>query len=251
MTIDWTTTEVRVVEEIDSTNAEARRVAEAGASGPLWIVARRQSAGRGRLDRTWQTPNGNLAATLLIPVSGWPPDRASDMGFAATLSVVDLLRTPLFRLEPVIKWPNDVLVSGKKLSGILLESFVTGRGISTVAVGIGLNIASCPDPAEVRWPASCLAVETGTCPEVLEVFERLAPCLQNRVDQIACGERQALMADWRDHLKGVGEAIEVHTGKQVLCGTFSGVDDMGHLCLATVEGERKISAAEIFFAGQS
>src|SRR5580704_7144913 len=104
-------------DEVDSTNAEARRRAEAGEAGPLWITAKRQSAGRGRRGRAWETGAGNLAATLLM-VTDRAPAEAAQVSFVAALAVADLASAYVPTERVKLKWPNDVMVSGRKLAGI-------------------------------------------------------------------------------------------------------------------------------------
>ena len=120
---------VLLLEQTDSTNAEARRRAEAGETGPLWIIARRQTAGRGRRGRAWESDTGNLFATLLTTTRK-PPSLVT------------------------IKWPNDVLVAGDKASGVLVESGVHSSGGLWLAVGIGVNLARAPVGTE--RPATAL-----------------------------------------------------------------------------------------------
>ena len=113
--------------EIDSTNNEARRLAEAGERGPLWIMAERQTAGRGRRGRSWETLTGNLAATLLLRPENTPAP-VGQLSFAAALAVADVAAHVAPHAAITVKWPNDVLVDGKKTAGILLESGTDAQG---------------------------------------------------------------------------------------------------------------------------
>ena len=119
--------------EVDSTNAEARRRAEAGEAGPLWITAGRQTQGKGRRGRAWETGPDNLAATLLLQPDA-PPAQAAQLSFAAALAVADLAAHYAPDVAVTVKWPTDVLARGRKLAGILLE---VGR--DWLAVGIGVS----------------------------------------------------------------------------------------------------------------
>ena len=142
---------VRNHASLDSTNSEALRLARAGERGPLWIVARDQTAGRGRRGREWVSAAGNLAASLLF-TSSVAPAVAATLGFVASLAVCETCRAlapgPIFAL----KWPNDVLANGGKVAGLLLESEAQG-GALAIVVGIGVNLASAPEgmpfPADV------------------------------------------------------------------------------------------------------
>ena len=133
-------------DEIDSTNAEARRRAESGEAGPLWITAALQTAGRGRRGREWETPVGNLAATCLF-VTDRAPAEAAQVSFVAALAVFDLARAIAPSARIALKWPNDLLVEGGKAAGILVESGPRAGGGLWLAVGIGVNLVYAPPPA--------------------------------------------------------------------------------------------------------
>src|SRR5690606_20546851 len=124
-------------------NAEARRRAEAGETGPLWIVARRQTAGRGRRGRAWDSETGNLFATLLTTTRK-PPAEAAQVTFIAALAVADLLDRYAPPSLVTIKWPNDVMLARDKAAGVLIESGAQGTGGLWLAVGIGVNLAQAP-----------------------------------------------------------------------------------------------------------
>ena len=157
-------------EAIDSTNAEAHRLADAGERGPLWIVAESQSSGRGRLGRSWVSEPGNLYTTLLLTIEG-DARAASQLSFVASLAArdtaADLLRSDR---GLALKWPNDVLLQGAKFCGILPESLLTlAPAAMVVGIGIGLNLAHAPEatPYPVAAlgghiaPADALAVLRG------------------------------------------------------------------------------------------
>ncbi|MDX5494875.1 MAG: biotin--[acetyl-CoA-carboxylase] ligase, partial [Alphaproteobacteria bacterium] len=147
------TADIRRFEEIDSTNEEARRLGDAGTEGPVWIVAKRQTAGRGRRGRAWESPTGNFMGTLyLTPRCG--PREAGELSFVAALAVhkaVESLLPPPLRGALRLKWPNDLLHDRAKLAGILLESSgVAGAEVAWVAIGMGINLASHPEGLEYR-----------------------------------------------------------------------------------------------------
>lgn len=144
-------TPVEAYEELDSTNAEARRRAEAGEAGPVWITAARQTAGRGRRGRAWSTQAGNLAATLLF-VTDKPAGEAAQVSFIAALAAMDLAEACLGPGAAGLKWPNDLVVHGRKAVGILIESGARPDGRLWMAVGIGVNLAHAP--SDVERPAT-------------------------------------------------------------------------------------------------
>ncbi len=126
---------------IDSTNAEARRLADQGEQGPLWLVADEQTAGRGRMGRTWVSQPGNLHATFLFSIAAGP-EVAAQVSFVAALAVHDMVTALLPSLRPRIKWPNDVLIGGAKFCGVLPE--IVGTSPTRIAIGCGVNVAHAP-----------------------------------------------------------------------------------------------------------
>ena len=147
--------ELASFDEIDSTNEEARRRAQRGDRGPLWIWALKQNAGRGRRGRPWESPVGNLMCTLLL-APGVPPAQAARLSFVAALSVRDFVAEHAGTTDVRVKWPNDVLIDGRKVAGILLESSgESGAGLLPwLAVGIGVNLVHAPDGTS--FPAAAI-----------------------------------------------------------------------------------------------
>lgn len=231
----------RVLASVDSTSAEAlRRAAEA----PLWVLAHKQTAARGRRGRTWSMPPGNFAASLI-----WRP-RADPAGmalrsFAASLALHDVLAGLGVR-GLALKWPNDVLLEGGKLAGILLESPLPGL----LVLGIGINLARAPDPAVLEpgaTPPISLLEATGlrVAPEAM--LDHLAPAFARRESQLATEGFASLRLEWLAQAARLGEAITARTMTETIAGTFEDVDDTGHLVLRTADGRRRIAAAEVHF----
>jgi BirA family biotin operon repressor/biotin-[acetyl-CoA-carboxylase] ligase len=227
------------LDEVDSTNAEARRRAEAGEGGPLWITAARQSAGRGRRGRSWETGAGNLAATLLLTPKV-PPAEAAQLSFAAALAVAETIAHFAPQIAVTVKWPNDVLADGKKVSGILLE----GAG-PAMAIGIGVNLAHHPEGTE--FPATSLAALGVSPPSpqdaLVVLASRFAPWQ-------AVWERdgfEPLRAAWMARAGGLGLPIRARLPHEERHGSFEGIDATGALLLREPGGLRAITAGEVFF----
>src|SRR3954451_5641354 len=158
------------------TNAEALTLARQGDAGPLWVVAKRQTAGRGRRGRTWVSEPGNLYASLMLSDPG-SPERFPELSFVAALALHDAIggRIPGLSNRLVLKWPNDLLIDRNKFAGILVE----GEGTS-VAIGIGVNCAH--HPAQTEFPATDLATAgVRTSPESL--FALLSASMMVRLAQ--------------------------------------------------------------------
>jgi BirA family biotin operon repressor/biotin-[acetyl-CoA-carboxylase] ligase len=238
---------------LGSTNAEAMARARAGERGPLWIVTDRQTAGRGRRDRTWVSPPGNLAASIL-EVMDVAPAVAATLGFAAALALEEALQTlgveararggaPLLQL----KWPNDVLGEGKKLSGILLEAEPVPGGLAVV-VGTGVNVVGAPEGTPV--PAASLAA-LGLSVDAAEVFTALSDAWANWRATWDHGRGfPRLREAWLARAKGIGEPVAVRAGGSLIEGIFETMDEAGCLIVATADGRRvPVSAGDVYFGG--
>ncbi len=233
---------------VDSTNAEAARLAP-GNAGPVWILAAEQTAGRGRRSRSWSSPPGNFHATLAFHPEGTAAEVALH-SFAASLALRDAL-VALTGLPAsfALKWPNDVLLNGGKLAGILLESLGRGAGVSHLAIGIGVNLIAAPAAADLdpdALPAVTLLGETGLRIAPQALLDHLAPAMAERIAQLSHGFG-ALRADWLAHAARLGQPIRARTGQTTRHGTFETIDDTGALILTTSEGRTAIPAAEVFF----
>jgi BirA family biotin operon repressor/biotin-[acetyl-CoA-carboxylase] ligase len=230
-------------ETLGSTNAEALSRARAGERGPLWIVAQRQSEGRGRRGRTWVSPPGNLYATFLLTEPS-APAQAPQLSFVAALALHDALCECAPRLGPALrlKWPNDLLLGGAKLAGILIEG--DSEPQFACAIGIGVNCASHP-PATDHPATDLAAAGAEVTPERL--FAALASAMERRLAQWQRGQGFAsVRADWLKRAAGLGEPIRVRLPERELSGRFEGLDEGGRLLLGTSDGVTPVTAGEVF-----
>lgn len=233
------------VTEIGSTSAVLLEQARAGATGPLWLLADIQVAGRGRNARNWISPAGNLYVSLLL---GDPSPAANipELSFVLALALRDavlaaggLHDAPDLRL----KWPNDLLFEGKKTAGLLLEGGQAG-GTPFVVAGFGVNIVS--HPKGTTHPATHLAV-TGLTIDRDGLLAALSDAVLRRLTMWNRGMGFAgIRRDWLDRAYGLGEPIRVATLSDSFDGIFSGIDAGGRLVAETVTGPRTISAGEVF-----
>jgi BirA family biotin operon repressor/biotin-[acetyl-CoA-carboxylase] ligase len=234
---------VVVLDVVDSTNAEALRRAGVRERGPLWIVAREQTAGRGRRGRAWTSPAGNLHATLLL-LDPSPPAVAPQLAFVAGLALCDAVAAvaPSLASRLALKWPNDLLCGGRKIAGILVE----GEGDPVaVAVGIGVNCRHHPDSAE--FPATDIAAE-GADVSTDALFEHVAGAMERRLDQWNRGSGFAgVRAAWLERAAGIGEPVRVRLSGRETAGRFETIDDSGRLMLRTGPGDLEaIAAGDVF-----
>jgi BirA family biotin operon repressor/biotin-[acetyl-CoA-carboxylase] ligase len=230
-------------DDIGSTNAEGVARAKTGEQGPLWLVTDQQTAGRGRRNRAWISPRGNLAASVLETVEVTPPLVAT-LGFAAGVATVAALRS--FFVEADLKWPNDVLLRGAKLVGIGLEAENVGEDRMAVVTGIGINVVAAPQG--VPFAAVSLN-EAGFALSAPQVFARLSDAW---VDAFGIWDRGRGMPElrkrWLSLATGVGGPVTVQVGGRTVSGTFETVDDNGYLIIATNDGKRvPIASGDVFF----
>ena len=237
---------LRQYDDLDSTNDEAKRQAARGAPDGTIIVARHQTGGRGRRGREWVSPEGNLFVTLLLrPDCG--PQQASQLSFVAALAVAETIRGILPAGKRVeLKWPNDVLVKGRKISGILLEAAPGGGGLDWVVIGCGINVASHP---ELREGMATSLLAEGAPPLTLDSV--LADLLQTLHDGIARWQAKGfapVRADWLASAHGVGQPIVVRLAGETLRGTFAALDENGALLLELAGGGRRlVTGGEVYF----
>jgi BirA family biotin operon repressor/biotin-[acetyl-CoA-carboxylase] ligase len=231
---------------IGSTNTEALDRARAGDRGPLWIVARRQSAGRGRRGRHWVSPPGNLHASLLLTDPS-PRERAAQLSFVAALAVHDAVSgvAPAIAEAVMLKWPNDLLLAGCKFCGILIEGEDAASGGLAVAVGIGVNCAH--HPRDTVFPATDLASHAAAVrPE--DLFAHLADAMAQRLVQWRRGEGFAdTRADWLARGPRAGLALALMLDDREVEGRFAGLDEAGRLLLRLADGRLEpVTAGDVF-----
>lgn len=232
-----------LLETIDSTNAEALRRASVGVTGPLWLLAKRQVAARGRRGRPWSMAPGNFAATLLFR-----PDRApAQRSFVAALALFDALGQATGRFWLFgLKWPNDVLLSGGKVAGILLEGAPNGA----LAIGFGVNLAEAPDRSELEPGAvrpTSVASGAEVCPTPEELLSLLVPAYDDWEARFLREGFAPIREAWLARATGVGEEIVARLPHRTLTGRFETVDPQGSLVIVTREGREVLPAADVHF----
>lgn len=240
---------LRILSEVDSTLNEAARIAP-GLSGPEWILAHHQTAARGRRGRAWVNTRGNLAATLvLFPKE--PAGTAALRSFIASLALFDACKAVCGAgCDVTLKWPNDVLLNGGKLAGILLESAGQGGILAHLAIGIGVNLAAAPVPDGVEAGAVrpvSLHAETGVKVDPELFLMHLAAAYADHENRFLTFGFEPIRALWLERAARLGEVITARTGSSETVGTFETVDPRGNLILNTAKGRVEIAAADVFF----
>lgn len=238
-----------ILPTVDSTNAEAQRLAPS-MTGPVWILAGEQTAGRGRRARPWASPKGNFYATLLMqPREG--AEVVALRSFVAALALREAFVAVTGSPEAfALKWPNDVLLNGGKVAGILLESVGAGAGVRHLAIGIGVNLIGAPDVSAVEAgavpPVSVLS-ETGVRVTPEAFLDALAVAFSGWEARLVGEGFAPLREEWLAHAARLGEVIRARTGSDERLGVFETIDATGALVLRQGEARIAIPAAEVFF----
>ena len=248
-------------DSIGSTNADALAAGFAGDPGGLWIVARQQTAGRGRRGRPWSSPHGNLAASLLLLPEA-DAAVAATLGFVAGVALsralAEVLPRGLVRIgidgadaadgsgRVALKWPNDMLADGAKLAGILLESGKTGDGRQAIVVGIGINVVAAPDG--LPYPATSIA-GLGISRSAEQVFESLSDAWVDAFSLWNEGRGvPAVLEQWRGAAAGIGAPVAVTQDGETIRGVFETIDELGRLIVRANDNRRiAITAGDVHF----
>lgn len=231
-------------DSIGSTNAEA--LARASGPAPRWFVAGRQTGGRGRRGRPWTSEPGNLYASLLLADPG-PAARQAELCFVAALALYDAVRavTGIDPLRIGLKWPNDVLIDGAKLAGILLEGAALPGGHTATVIGFGVNCAH--HPADTPYPCTDLTA-AGYPTDPPGLLAALDAAMRARLTEWAGGEGFARTRDaWVLRAAGLGKPVTVRFGERQSEGVFEALDFSGAMVLRRPDGAREtISAGDVF-----
>jgi BirA family biotin operon repressor/biotin-[acetyl-CoA-carboxylase] ligase len=223
---------------LGSTNDEALRLARAGAPHGTIVSARQQTAGRGRQGRAWISAPGNIHVSFLFRIAAFTrflPVRAPEIGFVAALAVADMVDRYVTGSQ--LKWPNDVLLDGAKIAGILTEMTA-----EAVVIGIGVNVAHAP--AGLPYPVTCLAAH-GAGATVDEALDVLAGCLDQRLTDWDAHGFGPIRAAWLARGPAVGQRLTARMGAVTKTGEFAGLADDGALLLSTPDGISRIIAGDV------
>ncbi|MEO1329697.1 MAG: biotin--[acetyl-CoA-carboxylase] ligase [Pseudomonadota bacterium] len=236
------------LETVDSTNQEAFRRLRAGAPAPFGVLARRQAAGRGRRGRPWGAREGDLIASLALRPRALRPSAGlaemATLSFVAGLAVADLVAQCAPRARVQVKWPNDVLADGGKISGVLLEA-----DEAAVVIGVGVNLVARPDAALLEPTAAPTAAvsDYGSAPAPDLAAALLARAMAARLAVWATEGFAPIRAAWLTCAARLGEPIVARLSGEEVHGRFADVDPSGALVLDTPQGVRRIAAADVFF----
>lgn len=235
---------LEILEEIDSTIVEARRRADFGDYGPVWLLARKQAAGRGRRGRAWTSIEGNLFATYLGRTER-PPAEIALLGFAAGLGIAEAMEA-LGANDVALKWPNDVFIRGAKAAGIMLDSGAIDGGGHWFALAFGVNIAARPGALDQETAALADHIH-GPAPKPEDLLEDIAARIEAWARRLERDSFSALREAWLGRAYRLGEPIRVVVSDETIEGRMKGLSAHGELEIETGAGLRYISAGDIHF----
>lgn len=233
-------TRITCLQEVDSTNLVAYRLAEQGAVEGTVVIADHQTGGKGRLGRRWESPAGvNLYCSVILRPQILPL-YAPQLTFVSSVAVVDaILRTT--NLQPVIKWPNDVLVNGQKVAGLLNEMSAETERVDFLVLGIGVNINMNREqfPVDLRHPATSLAIEAGQKIDRRQFARVLLESLDALYAAYLAEGYEPLRRRWLAHSAVMGRTVRVTSGENVVVGVVEGIDEHGGLVLSCAGGRHE------------
>ena len=234
--------EVIALETVDSTNRYLKDAILRGELSEAAVSARSQSSGRGRSGRSWDSPAGGLYLSLSIALD---PDVKKPIAacIAAGVAITSLLRER-FQVAAGLKWPNDIIVKGGKLCGLLSELVTSPEGAVYVIIGIGMNVVTPVDPAEAVHPVTWLGRETGTPPQVGELAKMVTESILGEWERVKSEGMGPSLKRWSELSETVGETVEVSTVNGVVSGVCAGVTDDFELIVRIGENGREILLSE-------
>lgn len=235
-----------MLDTVDSTMAEAARQAR-HIERPTWIMAKMQTAARGRRGRQWIVPEGNLNATLIFRPEATAAE-AAKRSFLAANALYQALAIYVSADKLSLKWPNDVLLSGGKVAGILLESSGQGPFVDWLSIGIGVNLKHIPEGVQdASFAPTSLADAGGEDVSPKDFLSTLADAYATQEAKLLRLGFGRIRDDWMSHAARLGEVITARTAREEITGIFDSIDRDGNLVLITGTGPRAIPAADVFF----
>jgi BirA family biotin operon repressor/biotin-[acetyl-CoA-carboxylase] ligase len=231
-------------DEIGSTNFELLANKQQYKKSGTVLLAEKQLKGKGRKDRTWQSAKGlNLTFSVLLAKDMVSALNINQLNLSASLTVALAIEN-LYQLRTELKWPNDILINGKKVAGILIETTFKGSKIERVVIGFGVNLNQIVFQGDFNYPPTSLKLESEVnidreliLAEVLNTFEELLMKLQTQPESI--------LEDWRDKCKMIGDKIIIKDGEKSISGIFYDIDDNGYLLLKRNEVIEKIHFGDV------
>ncbi len=230
------------LDSVDSTSLYAASLRDAD-EGTV-VLADEQKSGRGRLGRSWVSEKGKNLTFSLILKPGSPAEYSGLISLLAGLAVAETLET-VAGLVPECKWPNDVLLKGKKVCGILTEATITGGRLSRAILGVGLNVNQARFPGAIQPPPTSLLNESGRSFDLTAVLTAVLTTVERRYSDFRDRKYETIIREWKKRSTTIGKTLNVRTGESEIQGFARGIAPDGALLLEVDGSERKIFAADI------
>ena len=223
---------------LESTNTYAKTLNRLDAPHGTVVITEEQTGGRGRLNRHWVATAGEnlLFSIIMYPV--FDVQKATLLSFAGALAVTDAIET-VTKLSSTCKWPNDILINGKKVCGILLESTVLHSEVEKIILGIGLNVNQTEFPDDLRYKATSLRIESGTEIDRIALLQKILEELENRYKELSLFPPSQIVNDWKMKALIFGKKITVLENEFSFDATAIDVNEDGSLIVQTEDGTRK------------
>ena len=250
MHTEWVAKEVLYFDTIDSTNTKAQELAEKGYPSGTLVVADKQESGKGRRGRSWVSPSGTGIFMTLMIKPDINPNNASMLTLVAALAVAKAI-TSVTGEKALIKWPNDIVINGKKVCGILTEMNAQFDYINHIVVGIGINVHNESFPEEISQMASSLMIEAGgkrfhraqIIAETMSYFEQYYDTFLKTQDL------SALVREYDERLVNRNKSVRVLDPKEPFDGKAMGITPKGELIVDTWESRKLVSSGEVSVRG--
>ncbi|MBN2066015.1 MAG: biotin--[acetyl-CoA-carboxylase] ligase [Candidatus Thermoplasmatota archaeon] len=237
-----------VFDSLSSTNAKAKELAQQGAQEGTVILSRTQEQGRGRFDRTWTSPEGGIYFSIILRPT-CKPEQATLLTFVGALAVWKTI-DDFCDLAPSIKWPNDVRIRDKKVSGVLLESESDSAGMKYVVLGIGINLNMDIDVLSKSFHATSLSYELGINLDYYRFLKEVLTNLHSYYAHFTLGDHAWLLQEWKLHSDTFGKKVRVESSAKTIEGIASDVDESGFLLVTTKTGEvKKVTSGDCIYFG--
>lgn len=235
------------LDEVDSTNEEIKRRARRSAGQGLMVVADRQTLGKGRLGRSWESPKGTSVYLSVLLRPELAPSQVQCLTLASGLAVCNTINALGFSAR--IKWPNDIIIGNRKLCGILTEMSVEDNAVSFAVVGIGINVNNSAFPQEIENKATSLYIESGEACDRNEIIAALTKQLEQVYDEFVMGGFQAIREEYVSLCATIGREIKAEVRGKTIIGEAVDIADDGSLIVKTDFGLEHISTGEVAVQG--
>ena len=235
-----------VFEEVSSTNAKAKDLVQEGKIEGTVVLSQIQKKGRGRFGRVWRSPEGGLYFSILLRPK-CKPEKATLLPLLAALSVCKTI-TSICDLNVAIKWPNDVQIDGKKVSGILLESESNTGRLDYVILGVGINLNTDIDLLPAEFNATSIASEIGIKLDYHVFLKKLLSKLDKYYALFNEEKYESILKEWKEHSDTIGRKVRITSSNENICGVASDIDESGFLIVKTNAGDiKKITSGDCFY----